>query len=139
MMPARSDIAALLCVANLRPALLGLELVRGDGDVLRNAMRTRAQHADVLVCDAETDDDLRRIAEASMVLGRGTVWAGSGGTCAASAACGRVVSRIRSLDHRTPVGLRACALCCWQRFVPFRGSRWRYWHPVRYDCDEDSA
>ena len=54
-------------------------LIRGDGDALRNAMKAAAQTADVLVCDAETDDDLRKIAEASMALGRGAVWAGSAG------------------------------------------------------------
>lgn len=74
-----SDIAAMLRAAHLRPALFGLEWIRGDDDSLRNAMRSMAQDADVLVCDAETDDDLRRIAEASMALGGGTVWAGSGG------------------------------------------------------------
>jgi len=78
-MAALSDIAAMLRAAHLRPALLGLELIRGGGEILRNAMRTMAQDADVLMCDAETDDDLRRIAETSMALGRGTVWAGSGG------------------------------------------------------------
>jgi len=76
---AQSDIGGLLRAARLRPALLGLELIRGDGEMLRDAMRTLAQEADVLVCDAETDDDLRRIAVASMALGSGTVWAGSGG------------------------------------------------------------
>jgi len=77
--PARSDIAGLLREAHLRPALLGLELIRGDSGILRDAMITRSQDADVLVCDAETGEDLRSIAEASMVLGRGTVWAGSAG------------------------------------------------------------
>jgi 4-hydroxythreonine-4-phosphate dehydrogenase len=73
------EIAELLRQANLKPALLGLELIRGDSDELREAMKTRSQEADVLVCDAETGEDLRRIAEAAMVLGRGTVWAGSAG------------------------------------------------------------
>ena len=84
---ARSDIAAMLSEAHLRPALLGLHLVRhdlphGESVALRTAMESMAQHADVLVCDAETDEDLHRIAEASMVLGCGTVWAGSAGLAA---------------------------------------------------------
>jgi 4-hydroxythreonine-4-phosphate dehydrogenase len=74
-----SDIAAMLRNAQLRPALVGFELVRGEGALLQNAMRRMARDADVLVCDAETDDDLRRIADASLALGRETVWAGSGG------------------------------------------------------------
>jgi 4-hydroxythreonine-4-phosphate dehydrogenase len=77
--PARSDIAATLRSSRLRPELLALDLIRGDAASLTSAMLTIAQHADVLVCDAETEDDLRKIAEVSMVLGRGTVWAGSAG------------------------------------------------------------
>jgi uncharacterized protein YgbK (DUF1537 family) len=38
-----------------------------------------AEDTDVLVCDAETDQDLRAIADAAAALGRGTVWAGSAG------------------------------------------------------------
>ncbi len=73
------DIAELLREAGLRPALLGLDLIRSSIGDLREAMKASALAADVLVCDAETAEDLRRIAEASMVLGRGTVWAGSAG------------------------------------------------------------
>jgi 4-hydroxythreonine-4-phosphate dehydrogenase len=75
----RSDIGGLLRAAQLRPALLALALIRGEGEKLRDAIRAMAQEADVLVCDAESDDDLRRVAEAAMALGRGTMWAGSGG------------------------------------------------------------
>lgn len=75
----RSDLAATMREAGLRPALLGLKVVRGDAGSLREAMKAAAQEADVLVCDAETDADLRGIAEASMALGRGTVWTGSAG------------------------------------------------------------
>ena len=74
-----SDLALMVRLAGLQAALMELELVRGADETLRTAMKAAAQDADVLVCDAETEDDLRRIAEASMTLGRGTVWAGSGG------------------------------------------------------------
>lgn len=74
-----SDISSMLRAAHLRPAPLGLDLIRGDGPSLRDSMSRKARDCDVLVCDAETDDDLRRIAEASMALGNGTVWAGSAG------------------------------------------------------------
>jgi len=74
-----SDIASLLREAHLRPELIALALVRGDRENLHSTMKARALNADVLVCDAETDEDLRAIAEASMILGRGTIWAGSAG------------------------------------------------------------
>lgn len=75
----QSDICAILRASHLRPAQLALHQIRGSTDALRLNLQTLAQHADVLVCDAEADDDLRRIAEAATVLGRATVWAGSGG------------------------------------------------------------
>jgi len=78
-MPPRSNIAETLGEAHLRPALLALDTVRCGGSTLRTAMCTLAQDADVLVCDAETDEDLRAIADASLALGRGTIWAGSAG------------------------------------------------------------
>ncbi len=74
-----SDICALMMKTHLRPALIGLSLIRGDREALRNSMKTLSNNVDVLVCDAETDEDLRIIAEASMILGRSTVWAGSAG------------------------------------------------------------
>ena len=77
--PARSDIAAILRASCLRTELLALDLIRGDSLALCKAMQSNAQFADVLLCDAETEDDLRRIAESSMVLGCKTVWAGSAG------------------------------------------------------------
>lgn len=74
-----SDIEAILRASNLRPALLGLHQIRGDAEQLRRIIQTAAQQADVLVCDAQAEDDLRRIAEAATVLGPGAVWAGSAG------------------------------------------------------------
>lgn len=75
----RSDIAAILRASGLRSVLLGLQQVRGSADDLRRTIQTIAQKADVLVCDAQSEDDLHRIAQASIVLGHGAVWAGSGG------------------------------------------------------------
>ncbi|HTF63259.1 MAG TPA: four-carbon acid sugar kinase family protein, partial [Edaphobacter sp.] len=74
-----AHIPSMLAKAGLRPASLGLNLVRGDGKQLKLAMQQMAGEADVLVCDVEKDEDLSAIAEASMVLGRQTVWAGSAG------------------------------------------------------------
>jgi 4-hydroxythreonine-4-phosphate dehydrogenase len=42
-------------------------------------MRELARTHDVLVCDAESDHDLRAVAASSALLGRSTVWAGSAG------------------------------------------------------------
>lgn len=74
-----SDIGGLLHSSHLQSTLLGLEQIRGDAGELQRIFKTLAQQADVIVCDAETEDDLSRVAEASMVLGRETIWAGSAG------------------------------------------------------------
>jgi len=74
-----SHVPSVLAMAGLRSMPLGLELVRSGEASLREAMKNLAVLADVLVCDVETDEDLRAIADASLVLGRETVWAGSAG------------------------------------------------------------
>lgn len=71
------DIPALFSDAHLRSAVVPLSAIRGPA--LNESMLALAQDADILVCDAETDDDLRAIAHASMALGRETLWAGSAG------------------------------------------------------------
>jgi len=69
--------AALLAIAGLSTAELG---TAPDGDTLtREIERRAASGADAVVCDAESDDDLRTIADAGARLGRPVVWAGSGG------------------------------------------------------------
>lgn len=77
----RSDagIAAMLAEAALTSRLVGLGQVRAEASRLRRVMTDLARAADVLVCDAESDDDLGRIAEASVRLRRPTIWAGSAG------------------------------------------------------------
>jgi len=67
----------MLQKAGLTSALLPLELIRSAG--LVGAMSLSANHADVLVCDAETETDLEAIARASMKLSRKTIWVGSAG------------------------------------------------------------
>lgn len=75
--PPPANLLEMLSESGLRAALLGIAAIRGDA--LERKMRELAGEADVLVCDAETEDDLRRIAEASMTLGPGTIWVGSAG------------------------------------------------------------
>jgi 4-phospho-D-threonate 3-dehydrogenase / 4-phospho-D-erythronate 3-dehydrogenase len=77
--PARSDIAELLREVGLTCGLVELSMVRAGIASLEKAIVTLARDVDVVVCDAETDGDLRDIAVASMALGSATVWAGSAG------------------------------------------------------------
>jgi uncharacterized protein YgbK (DUF1537 family) len=75
----RSHIPEILQAAGMRATLLGLDLVRSNNGALGRTMTEFAEGCDVLVCDAETDDDLRAIADAGILRGPGTVWAGSAG------------------------------------------------------------
>ena len=76
---AKSNIAEMLGQAGLSCALIDTACVRSAHDLLENAMTRFASYTDVLICDAETDADLRSIAAASITLGPHTVWAGSAG------------------------------------------------------------
>ena len=75
----QSKISALLAEAGLSCCVIEIATVRRSLSALQNAMAKLVREADVVLCDAETDDDLRAIAEASILLGEGTVWAGSAG------------------------------------------------------------
>jgi uncharacterized protein YgbK (DUF1537 family) len=77
--PANSNIAEMLRQAGLTCALIDTACVRSSHGLLENAMTRFASYTDVLICDAETDADLRAIATASIILGPHTVWAGSAG------------------------------------------------------------
>src|SRR5260370_37395939 len=65
--------------AGLSTALLSLSIVRKQCATLLSSMQELAAAADVIVCGAETDDDLGAIAHASVALGGNTVWVGSAG------------------------------------------------------------
>jgi uncharacterized protein YgbK (DUF1537 family) len=78
-MTGKADISGMLGTAGMRSAHLPLDLIRSSNRSLGDAMSELAKNADVLICDAETDEDLRGIADASFALGRATVWAGSAG------------------------------------------------------------
>ena len=75
--------------------------MRGDFDVLKSAL-TKADGTLVAVCDAETDEDLERIAEASLAPDRPGFFIGSAGFAHALAHC---VSRAGVL-------LRSPSCCC---------------------------
>jgi len=75
----QSEISALLAEGGLSCRVIDAATVRSGLSGLQGVMVRLADEADVVVCDAETDDDLRTIAEVSMALGERTVWAGSAG------------------------------------------------------------
>ena len=75
----RASIGAMLQEAGLSCGLVELEMVRAGADTLMSAVGRVANETDVVVCDAETEDDLRAIACAGMGLGPRTIWAGSAG------------------------------------------------------------
>ena len=58
---------------------MDLATVRSSGASSCRAMAEAARTADVIVCDATTDDDLRAIAEAAASLQGRAVWVGSAG------------------------------------------------------------
>jgi uncharacterized protein YgbK (DUF1537 family) len=74
-----AGIGAMLSEARLSFGVIGLEIVRAGADPLMSSVLRIANQADVVVCDAETEDDLRAIANAGMGLGPRTIWAGSAG------------------------------------------------------------
>jgi 4-hydroxythreonine-4-phosphate dehydrogenase len=77
--PGVAHLPSMLGDAGLSTALLSLRIVRSDFVNLRSSMLEFATAADVIVCDAETDDDLGAIAHATVALGDDTVWVGSAG------------------------------------------------------------
>jgi len=72
-----SEAPRILDGAGLTSTVIGRDLVRGGQ--LVHKMTSLAKAADVLVCDAESDEDLRAIAGAIAALPREAVWVGSAG------------------------------------------------------------
>jgi uncharacterized protein YgbK (DUF1537 family) len=72
-MPAMLESAGLTCT------LLDLDCIRAGQNGLAEKMKSAALTADVLVCDAEIDDDLFSIACASIQLENKPMWVGSAG------------------------------------------------------------
>ncbi|QAA94679.1 four-carbon acid sugar kinase family protein [Pollutimonas thiosulfatoxidans] len=75
-----SDLVGIMRAQNLNTLAVGLSDIRGPADLLRSLFIDSArQGRQVLVCDAERDDDLARIAQASWQLPLPCFWAGSAG------------------------------------------------------------
>ena len=97
--PALANLLYLLESAGLRARTIELATVRGDFDVLKSVL-AKADSAVVAVCDAETDEDLGRIAEASLAVDRPGFFIGSAGFAHALAHCVSRAGVPRSSTHR---------------------------------------
>lgn len=94
-----SKISELLAASGLVSGLIGLDVIRSDRDGLRRAILNSARHADVVICDAESDDDLRAVAEASVDQPAITAIVGSAGL---ASQLPRVMSMTRDLPRYPP-------------------------------------
>lgn len=82
-----AHLPEVLASAGIASCLVPLTTIRASQNELRAAFSLIASHGDVVaICDAESDDDLRRIAEASLPLAPGAFTIGSGGLASALAA-----------------------------------------------------
>ena len=75
----KADLVALLCAEHLRVAYAAIGTVRAEPGALAACLREmQSEGAQAVVCDAESDDDLHRIARASATLDN-VFWVGSAG------------------------------------------------------------
>lgn len=74
-----AHIPSMLHQEELRTGIVDLNLLRVGQERVAEEMRQMAREVDVIVCDAETEEDLATIARASFSIGRQTVWVGSAG------------------------------------------------------------
>jgi uncharacterized protein YgbK (DUF1537 family) len=84
---AGANLLEVLARVDIAAEHVPLAMIRSGGDTLRDALAVIAARGEIIaVCDAETDDDLRRIAEASLPAPPGTFFIGSAGLAHALAA-----------------------------------------------------
>src|SRR3546814_13297028 len=75
-----ADIPEMLSAHGLRSVLIELAQVRVGGEVLRKAIQNcMEQGVQVVVCVAETNEDLQSVAQASIASSSAVVWVGSAG------------------------------------------------------------
>jgi D-threonate/D-erythronate kinase len=75
-----ADITMMLERSGVRPAQARLDLVRGEQSAFCQSLDDMARDgAEAIVCDAETDDDLSAIANASAQMRSRRFWVGSAG------------------------------------------------------------
>jgi len=80
-----SDICAALQAQGLRCALLGREHLTPPSELKQRVLQALNDAVDVLVCDAEQDEDLNHLASATVDLCEQLYWVGSGGLAKALA------------------------------------------------------
>jgi uncharacterized protein YgbK (DUF1537 family) len=98
-----ADLVEILATAGITGEKVPLSLVRGGGSALKAAFEAIAAKGDaVAVCDAVTEDDLGRIAAASLPAREGLFFIGSAGLAhaLASASPARRVEPIRLARNR---------------------------------------
>jgi uncharacterized protein YgbK (DUF1537 family) len=79
-LPGAADIPKMLSGHGMRTALLSLAKVRAGRAVLcKNIQECLLRGTQAVVCDAETNDDLQRIAQASIDFSPSIFWVGSAG------------------------------------------------------------
>jgi uncharacterized protein YgbK (DUF1537 family) len=82
-----ADLREILATAELTSGTLPLAVIRGGAETLRTALAALAGEGKAIaICDAETEDDLHRIAAASLPAAPGTFFIGSAGLAHALAA-----------------------------------------------------
>jgi D-threonate/D-erythronate kinase len=69
----------MMSSSDLESKLVPIGTVRHGAHAIRAAMTDVSGQTDVLVCDAETDEDLAAVAQASLKIGVDLVWVGSAG------------------------------------------------------------
>ena len=74
-----ASLLDMMSSCDLESKLVPIETVRHGAHAIRAAMTDVAGQTDVLVCDAETDQDLAAVAQASLKIGADLIWVGSGG------------------------------------------------------------
>ena len=77
--PGRAHMPTLLEAGGLKTTALPLDLVRSGAAALRAEIAKAADAYAAVVCDAETEADLRAIAEAGAAQERPVLWAGAAG------------------------------------------------------------
>lgn len=77
----QSEICKVLAEGKLSSVVVDIVAARSDTNILTQTLADHAHRVDIVICDAETDDDLRRIALAA-TEGGFRLWAGSAGLAA---------------------------------------------------------
>lgn len=74
-----ASLLEMMSCSDLGSKLVPIETIRAGARAIRAAMTDVADHADVVICDAETEEDLAALAHASLEIGVDLVWVGSAG------------------------------------------------------------